>query len=107
MPFGFATVSQSVNVVVLEIFPRLADVAWDLDIQEGIHDAAERFRPILVEGVDNEGITQMEHSLLAESEPADGSAIGSLDAVAERKDALSVLRTELAIVRDEQPRTAQ
>ena len=107
-PSDFATASQPVDVVVLQIFPRPGDVARDLDIQERIHDAGERFLcPVLVDGVDNEGVAQMEHSLLAESEPADGSAIGSLNAVAEREDALPVPGTELAVVHDEQSRALQ
>ena len=55
--------------------------------------------------MDREGVAQMEHRLLAESELSDGRVVGRLDALAERQDAFPIFRTEFAVVDDQQTRS--
>jgi hypothetical protein len=78
-------------------FPLVANVAVDLDLKKRVDDRAERFATFPF-SMNHEGVAEMEHRLLAETELPDRRAVGGLAAFAERRDPALVFWAKEAVI---------
>ena len=97
--------AQASGVDLAHALPATGHVARNLDLEKWVDDSGERL--IDAYRVHDEGVTEMEHGLLAKTELPNGGAVGGLDALSERKDPLPVVVSEHPVVRDQEPRPAE